>query len=180
MERALISTWKSPHLLSSPEQTCDCLGNIPFFSMQKQINTWFLRPTKILAKKYSQLFSVPIESRYVDPQAPIKLLRCRLPRELKRELLIKRYWRVSTKKQHSVSMKLYFNVQPFTNRKWAISTVKIRFKSYYWITILSCLKTKRKRKIKLSEKQKRKSSWVGKISLRPIRLKRTHKDSMSL
>lgn len=114
-------------------------------------------------KKYSQLFSVPIESRYVDPQAPIKLLRCRLPRELKRELLIKRYWRVSTKKQPSVSMKLYFNVQPFTNRKWAISTVKIRFKSYYWITILSCLRTKRKRKIKLSEKQKRKSSWVGKI-----------------
>ena len=51
-------------------------------------------------------------------------------------------------------MKLSFNVQPFTNRKWAISTVKIRFKSYYWITILSCLKTKRKRKITLNEKKK--------------------------
>ena len=49
-------------------------------------------------------------------------------------------------------MKLSFNVQPFKNRKWAISTVKIRFKSHYWITILSSLKTKRNRKITLSEK----------------------------
>ena len=56
-------------------------------------------------------------------------------------------------------MKLSFNVQPFTNRKWAIPTVKIRFKSYYWITILSCLKTKRKRKITLSEKKKIILSW---------------------
>jgi len=68
---------------------------------------------------------------------------------------------------------LSFNVQPFTNRKWAISTDKIRFKSYYWITSLSYLKTKRKRKITLSKKKKRKSSWVCKKSLRPIRLKRT-------
>ena len=50
-------------------------------------------------------------------------------------------------------MKLSFNVQPFKNRKWAISTVKIRFKSHYWITILSSLKTKRNRKITLSEKK---------------------------